>query len=109
MDAAGAEDGPPSPLELEHVIGYTGHHSCVALCHPKEDSEYLTCLGSFVVFEDVSDPHQQDFLEAHDSEVSSLAVCEQGGLFASGQAGSSKVAVSLPPVCAWSKATCVLR
>ncbi|KAA0167565.1 hypothetical protein FNF28_02779 [Cafeteria roenbergensis] len=91
----------PSPLELEHVIGYTGHHHAVALCNPLDDTGYITCLGCFVVFEDATDPHKQEFLEAHDGEVSSLAVCGVGGLLASGQAGSARVASGDAPVVVW--------
>ena len=93
----GPAEGSPSPLELEHVIGYTGNHRAAALCDPEEDRAYITCLGSFVVFEDSSDPHEQEFLEAHDGEVSALAVCAEAGLIASGQTGSLRVAVSWRP------------
>lgn len=85
------------PLELEHVIGFTGHSLHTAVCHPRIDTAYLTGLGAFVVIGDTTDPHRQEFLEAHDNEVSAVAVDGTGRLFASGQLATTRVSVRRLP------------
>lgn len=90
-----------SPLELEHVIGWTGAFPSTLLAHPTEDGTFLYALGSSVVVGDVYDPHKQRFLRAHDADVSSLDVSATGRLCASGQRRSAAVATGDAPVHVW--------
>jgi hypothetical protein len=84
----GAGDDSVNPLELEHVIGYSGRWKNTLSCHPGSDSVFVTALGAAVVIGDMSDPHRQVFLRGHDGEVSTIAVAPSGTMIASGQVGS---------------------
>lgn len=84
-------------LELEHVIGYTGRAQNTLHCHPARDGEFVCSLGANVVIGHVDDPHRQEFLRAHDEEVSAVVVSPSGALVASGQRGSTRSAVSWVP------------
>ena len=88
-----AEEEIPAPLELEHVIGYTGHFGCTLHCHPEETMRFVYSLGAHVVVADATDPHRQEFLRAHDNEVSALDLSTSGQLIASGQRGSERLSV----------------
>lgn len=88
-------------LELEHVIGYTGRASANLHCHPKRPTDFLTSLGANVVIGDIEDPHRQEFLRAHDEEVSALMLSPSGLLIASGQHGSSRSPDLTAPVVVW--------
>ena len=104
---AGADVGPGSddPLELEHVVGYAGQWRHSLYCHPSKDTMFVTCLGANVAVGDVTDPHQQEFLRAHDAEVSALALSASGALIASGQVGSGSSPSHEAPVVVWDFAT----
>lgn len=54
-----------------------------------------------MVVGDVDDPHRQEFLRAHDEEVSALALSDSGLLVASGQVGSTSSAGGEAPVVVW--------
>jgi hypothetical protein len=79
---------PVPPLELEHVIGYSGRKSHTLVAHPQSDAVYITGLGSSVVIADITDPHKQTFLKAHTCDISALAVSHSGSFIASGQVAS---------------------
>ena len=89
------------PLELEHVIGWTGKFPGTLLTHPKEDGTFFCALGSAVCVGDIYDPHKQRFLRGHDATVSSLAVSSSGRLVASGQLRSTLVATGDASVMVW--------
>lgn len=46
-------------------------------------------VGSSIVVRDISDPHNQHFLTAHDDQITCLAISNQGRLLASGQKGEN--------------------
>ena len=102
MSASGAS--VPSPLELEHVVGWTGAYPSTLACHPSEDSTYFSALGAAVVIGDVYDPHKQRFLRAHDADVSALAISSSGRFAASGQRRSSVIATGDAAVIVWDTA-----
>ena len=77
-----------NPLELEHVVGFSGRWKNTLACHPTSDAVFVSALGAAVVVGDITDPHQQVFLRGHDGEVSVVAVSPTGSLIASGQVGS---------------------
>ena len=48
-------------------------------------------MGSIAVIGDLTDPHKQKLLRAHDEPISALATSRDGSLLASGQLGSTRV------------------
>jgi len=89
------------PLELEHVIGWTGRYTGTLLTHPKEDSVFFAALGATVCVGDIYDPHKQRFLRGHDNTITALAVSSTGRLLASGQVRSTQVATGDACVMVW--------
>lgn len=47
------------PLELEHILGFTGSKAGTLLAHPRLAEVYVKSMGSAVVIADLNDPHQQ--------------------------------------------------
>ena len=84
----GEEDGD-LPLELEHMLGFTGRTRETLLAHPTMAEVYIKSMGSAIVVGDLNDPHQQEFLRGHDMEISCLAVAPSGTYLASGQVGTT--------------------
>ncbi|CAM9416889.1 unnamed protein product, partial [Phaeothamnion confervicola] len=86
--------GDEGPLELEHVLAFTGHHRQTAVAHPTEPGVVLRAAGPVLAVSALSVPHggggpQQELLRAHDMEISALAVSPDGALVATGQIGST--------------------
>jgi WD40 repeat protein len=52
-------------------------------------SDYILIAGSSLVVRDLQDPHNQHFLTAHDSQITCLAVSNNGVFLASGQRGEN--------------------
>lgn len=90
------------PLELEHVIGYTGASPRTFLALPGSPDCFVKAMGSLVVIGDLNDPHAQKLLRAHDEPISALAVSRDGSLLASGQVGSTHIPGFAAPVVVWS-------
>ena len=90
-----------SPLELEHVIGWTGAYPQTLCLHPTEETTFFSALGASVVIGDVYDPHKQRFLRAHDADVTALDVSSTGRLCASGQRRSALIATGDATVHVW--------
>jgi WD40 repeat protein len=88
-------------MELEHVIGYTGHFLDTMHHHPQQPNVFIAPMGSDVVVGDINDPHKQVFLRGHDEEVSSVAFSPTGALCASGQLGSTSSKDNDAPVIVW--------
>ncbi|KAJ8604442.1 hypothetical protein CTAYLR_000901 [Chrysophaeum taylorii] len=88
-----------SPLELEHVIGYTGRFFGTLVGTGKVG--YVKAMGSVVVIGDLNDPHDQHLLRGHDAEICALAVSANGKFAASGQVGTRKVPGFAAPVVLW--------
>uniref|UniRef100_A0A7S2UWQ1 Anaphase-promoting complex subunit 4 WD40 domain-containing protein n=1 Tax=Fibrocapsa japonica TaxID=94617 RepID=A0A7S2UWQ1_9STRA len=103
-DTPGAGGGD-DVMELEHVLGYTGHFLQTLACHPTEENVYVKSLGSIVVIGDLADPHQSSYLRGHDMEVSTLAISPSGNLIASGQMGTTHHKGYYAPVMIWEMAT----
>mgnify|MGYP003771171221 CR=1 FL=1 len=100
------------PLELEHVIGYTGVRLHTLVTHPTEKNCIIYPIGSVVVVADLQDPyvlffwlisfsHNQQFLRGHDEEISAICISPSGNLIASGQLGSTKIKGNIATVCVW--------
>lgn len=58
-------------------------------------------MGAFVVINDISDPHKQEFLRGHDEEICCLSVSPSGQLLASGQQPTTKRKGSESPIVVW--------
>ena len=87
----GAGEVGEGPLDLEHVIGYTGNSPRTFLALPGGGSKFFKAMGSIAVIGDLTDPHKQKLLRAHDEPISALATSRDGSLLASGQLGSTRV------------------
>jgi len=77
-------------LELEHVIGFTGHYWETMQAHPTEGNVYFKAMGSVVAICDVLDPHNQKFLRAHDMEISAMSVSPSGSMLGEGERGAKR-------------------
>ena len=89
------------PLELEHMIGYTGEGAQSMQFHPKEKDTLVGYIGRLVLIANVHDKHQQEFLHGHNEEVTSLCLSPSGNLIASGQGSSRCVPNSEAMVIVW--------
>jgi len=96
-DGQGAAD----PLELEHMIGYTGVGAQSIQYHPAERDTLVGYIGRLVLIANVHDKHQQEFLHGHNEEVTALAISPSGNLIASGQGSSRCVPNSEAMVIVW--------
>ena len=81
--------GAAAGMELEHVIGYSGHFRDTILHVPSQPDTCIMSMGTVVVIQDLNDPHRQEFLRGHDEEITALAITASGSLVASGQKGST--------------------
>eukprot|EP00164_Ancoracysta_twista_P004891 GFYU01006652.1.p1 GENE.GFYU01006652.1~~GFYU01006652.1.p1 ORF type:complete len:670 (-),score=143.64 GFYU01006652.1:102-1976(-) len=88
-------------LELEHMIGFSGHHLNTLHYHPKEENTILYAVGAVVVIADLHDPHKQDFLRGHDEQISALVISPSGRFIASGQVGSTSSKENEAPIIVW--------
>jgi len=99
------DSGEGDMIELEHVVGYTGNYWETIMAHPKYDNMYIKAMGSTVAICDINDPHNQQFLRAHDMEISALAISASGGLIASSQVGTVHQPGYHAPVIVWNYET----
>jgi WD40 repeat protein len=72
-------------LEFEHFVGINAIPSG-ARFHPN-GNDYVYAAGGNVIIGDLTDPHKQEFLRAHNDYVTCLAVSKSGNFLASGQRG----------------------
>jgi len=98
---AGGMPSGEEVMELEHVIGYTGHELKTLQYYPAQQNTIVYAMGATIVIADLTDPHQQDFLRGHDNEISALAISNDGALVASGQRGSMLHKGHDAPVIVW--------
>lgn len=93
--------GGVAVAELEHFIGYGGHHLSTVRYHPNQADTLIYTAASAIIIENVNDPHKQEFLRGHDAEVSALDVSLNGKLVASGQLASQTRKGAVAPVVVW--------
>ena len=65
-------------LDLDHAIGYNADYPNTIHYHPQLKDTFLYNVGALVVIESINDQHNQTFLRAHDTEVSSICVSNNG-------------------------------
>ena len=70
-------------VELDHAIGFSGKVIRSVHLHPNA-RDYVLIAGCSIVVGDLSDPHNQSFLTAHDDQITTLALSNQGHLLSSG-------------------------
>jgi WD40 repeat protein len=75
-------------VELDHSIGFSGKVVSSVHLHPNA-KDYVIIAGCSIVIGDLSDPHNQNFLTAHDDQITCLAIANQGHIIASGQKGDN--------------------
>lgn len=75
-------------VELDHAIGFSGKVVGSVLLHPNA-KDYVLVAGCSVVVGDLSDPHNQNFMTAHDDQITSIAIANGGQLIATGQKGDN--------------------
>lgn len=95
------DDDGDLPLELEHMIGFTGSRLGTLLAHPKNPNVFIKSMGSAIVIGDLNDPHQQEFLRGHDMEITSMDISLSGNILASGQLGTIHQKGYGAPVIVW--------
>lgn len=92
---------PTAAVELEHLCGFTNRFLNTVAFHSQETNSFIYPVGCVVIIEDITNPHHQDFLRAHDAEISAIAISKNGKLLASGQRGSERRKGSIAPVIVW--------
>ncbi|CAD7928444.1 unnamed protein product [Amoebophrya sp. A120] len=92
---------PAAAVELEHLCGLTNRFPNTVVLHPARRDVYIYPVGCCVVMEDLRNPHNQDFLRAHDAEVSAITTSRNGKMIASGQRGSERRKGQIAPVIVW--------
>lgn len=75
-------------VELDHAIGFSGKVVGSVHLHPNA-RDYVLIAGCSIVIGDLSDPHTQNFLTAHDDQITCMAIANGGHLIASGQKGDN--------------------
>jgi WD40 repeat protein len=90
-----------NPVELEHVIGYTGRYMHSLVVHPRNKDFILYPIGTVLVISDVKDAHNQEFLRRHDEEITTLSVSTSGKYVATAQLGSTKRKGNVATVIVW--------
>jgi hypothetical protein len=95
------DDDGDLPLELEHMLGFTGSRLGTLLAHPTKPDVFIKSMGSAIVVGDLNDPHQQEFLRGHDMEITAMDVSPSGNLLASGQLGTVHRKGYGAPVIVW--------
>jgi WD40 repeat protein len=70
-------------VELDHAIGFSGKVLDSALLHPNA-KDYVLLAGCSIVVGDLTDPHNQNFLTAHDDLITCIAISYQGRFIATG-------------------------
>lgn len=90
-----------NPLELEHMMGFAGYGKGSVQFHPTDPDVMISYTGRHVIISNTKDPHQQEFLRAHNEEITILALSPMGNMIASGQVSSTRVPDSEAAVIVW--------
>ena len=62
------------PLQLEHMMGYSGRNLSTVACLPNDDNRFVRSVGNLVCIENLLDPHDQKLMRGNDMPVSALAI-----------------------------------
>lgn len=89
------------PLQLEHIVGYSGNFRKTILNLPHDPDRFVRSMGSLIAVENLYDAHDQRLLRGHDMQVSAMAVSSTGKFVASGQIGTKNYRGDNAPVLVW--------
>eukprot|EP00668_Euglena_longa_P000427 GGOE01000544.1.p1 GENE.GGOE01000544.1~~GGOE01000544.1.p1 ORF type:complete len:658 (-),score=173.29 GGOE01000544.1:177-2150(-) len=83
-------EGFQAPMELAHVMGYSGRHGHTLIFHPTEvaTDAIIYAIGRLLLLADLGDPHKQLILRGHDADITCLDVSRSGKFLCSGQAAT---------------------
>ena len=93
------------PLQLEHMMGYSGKHLGTVLALPNDENRFVKSLGNLVCIENLLDPHDQKLMRGHDMPISAVAVSPSGNFIATGQEGTRKYKGMAAPIFVWDALT----
>jgi len=94
-------DADDSPLQLEHMIGFSGDFRRPVVMSPSNENLFVRSLGNLVAIENLLDPHDQKLMRGHDMPVSAIAYSPSGSLIASGQIGTKSFKGFGAPIFIW--------
>lgn len=100
-----AKEDDDEPLQLEHMMGYSGKHLGTVVGMPNDENRFVKSMGNLVCIENLLDPHDQKFMRGHDMPVSAIAVSPSGNFIATGQEGTVKYKGMAAPVFVWDAST----
>ena len=104
--AAAAAAGQPSPVELEHALGFNARTPHTVAIHPTAlPQELVHACGKLLVLAKPDDVHMQSLLRGHDAWVSALTISPSGRYIASGQEASQSTKGLRGTVVVWDYAT----
>ncbi len=93
------------PLQLEHMMGYSGKHLGTVVAMPNDENRFVKSMGNLVCIENLLDPHDQKFMRGHDMPISAMAVSPSGNFIATGQEGTLKYKGMAAPIFVWDALT----
>ena len=99
------ESDEEEPLQLEHMMGYSGTHRNTVLAIPGNDNIFIKSMGNLVCLENLLDPHDQKLLRGHDMPISAITVSASGSYIASGQVGTIRYKGRVAPIMLWDTAS----
>jgi WD40 repeat protein len=91
----------PVEIELEHVIGFTGHNLHTVTASRLDPKRFYYPIGSVIVDASLDDPHDQRFMTGHDAEISTIVPSSSGRLLASGQEECRTKTGRVSPILVW--------
>mmetsp|Transcript_22022 Transcript_22022/g.36892 ORF Transcript_22022/g.36892 Transcript_22022/m.36892 type:complete len:701 (+) Transcript_22022:67-2169(+) len=94
-----------NPLQLQHMLGFSGHYRKTVIAFPNNENLFLKSLGALVVVENLNEPNSQIFLRGHDMPVCALDISSSGSLIASGQVGTKSFKGNAAPIFLWDSKT----
>jgi WD40 repeat protein len=105
FDMPGESKEDDEPLQLEHMMGYSGRHLGTVASLPNDENRFVRSVGNLVCIENLLDPHDQKLMRGHDMPISALAISTSGNFIASGQEGTLKYKGLAAPIFVWDSAT----
>ena len=93
------------PLQLEHMMGYSGKHLSTVVAMPNDENRFIKSMGNLVCIENLLDPHDQKFMRGHDMPISAVAASPSGNFIATGQEGTVRYKGMAAPIFVWDALT----
>ncbi len=103
--APSAEVDDNDPLQLEHMMGFSGAYRNTVHSIAGNDNVFVKSMGNLLCLENLLDPHDQKLLRGHDMSISAVTVSPSGNFIASGQEGTVRFKGRAAPIFLWDSAT----